>query len=335
MKLLAEVDKPDYVRIFPIMPTNSKHEFSAYGGDDWPPRTRSHQEEVGSLWCASGLNSEWSQLKSVLLHKPGQEWDHIPNPDSVQMLAAPNLEKARSQHTAIAEAYQHAGISVNFVNPDKTPPPNQAFCADLFLMTPEGAILARPASTVRAGEERWVARRLADLGIPIVRTLRGHAVFEGANALWVDPQTVLIGQGLRTNAEGARQVSAALNEMGVEALVVDLPIGTMHLMGILRFFDKNLAMAWPNRLAWSAVELLRARGCEVEFVPDESEATQTSAFNFVTIGPKEILMASGNPNSQAYFESLGVKCHTVVINELVKAAGGIGCLSGILEREIV
>jgi len=166
-----------------------------------------------------------------------------------------------------------------------------------------------------------------------VRTLRGQAVFEGADALWVDPQNVLIGKALRTNAQGARQVSVALEEMGVQSFIVDMPIGVMHLMGILRFFDQHLAIAWPNRLAWSAVELLRERGYEVVFIQDEEEAIRTSAFNFVTIGPKEILMAAGNPNSQSFYESLGVKCHTIEIDELAKAAGGIGCLTGILERE--
>ena len=47
------------------------------------------------------------------------------------------------------------------------------FVADLMFMTPEGAILGRPASTVRAGEERLVARRLAELGVPILRVVRG------------------------------------------------------------------------------------------------------------------------------------------------------------------
>ena len=34
-------------------------------------------------------------------------------------------------------------------------------------------------AALRAGEERHVARRLADLGIPILRTLRATATFEG------------------------------------------------------------------------------------------------------------------------------------------------------------
>ena len=72
-------------------------------------------------------------------------------------------------------------------------------CADLFVMTSQGAVLARPASTVRAGEERWVAKRLADIGIPVIKILTGQATFEGADLMWIDQGTAVIGKGLRTN----------------------------------------------------------------------------------------------------------------------------------------
>ncbi len=317
------------------MTKKSIYQAAAYGGENWSPRIQSHHAEIGSLWTASGINSEFAKLKTVLLHEPGEEWNDLADPDSIQMLDKVDLDLGRMQHAAMAQAYRDAGVTVHYVEPEQTPTPNQMFCADLFVMTPEGAILGRPASTVRAGEERWVARRLADLRIPIVRTLRGNATFEGADCLWIDPETVLIGRGLRTNAEGAHQVGEAFSAMGVEAIIVDLPIGTMHHMGILRFLDKDLAVAWPYRVSWSAIEALRKRGHEVLFVPDEAEASSGMAFNFVTLGPKEILMAAGHPNSQSYYESLGVKCHTVEIAELAKAAGAIGCLSGIVERERV
>ena len=46
-------------------------------------------------------------------------------------------------------------------------------------------------------------------------------------------------------------------------------------------------------------------------------------------------MPAGNPRTQAYFESLGINCHTVDVSELRKAAGAVGCLTGIVEREFV
>ena len=305
---------------------------AAYGGENWTPRKRAHREEIGDLWASCGIESEYAPLLQVLLHPPGPELAQSADPDAAQLLEIPDWARARRQHDAIAEAYRAAGVAVHYVEPDGTPSPNLIFCADLFWMTPEGAILARPASTVRAGEERWIARRLAALGVPILRTLRGTATFEGADALWLDPQTVLLGRGLRTNDEGVRQVSAVLTELGVETVTVDLPVGTMHLMGILRIVDRDLAIAWPYRLGWRAVEALRERGFRVLFLPDEAEAARSGALNFVTLGPRQILMAAGNPKMQAFLETEGVTCHTVPVDELLKAAGGIGCLTGVVER---
>ena len=207
------------------------------------------------------------------------------------------------------------------------------FVADLMFMTPEGAILGRPASTVRAGEERFIARRLAELKIPILRTVRGTGTFEGADAAWVDSQTVLLATGLRTNAEGAGQVASLLHEMGVEVIHVGLPYGVMHLMGQLRFADQDLAIAWPGRVPYAAVEALRTRGYAVRFLPDTGEAQRGMALNFVTLGPRRILMPFGNARTQAFYEQTGITCQTVEVGELVKAAGGVGCLTGILERE--
>jgi N-dimethylarginine dimethylaminohydrolase len=308
---------------------------AAYGGSGWSPRTSALQQEIGTVWGPCGIATEWSALKSVLLHRPGAELEGVEDPHQVQMLAPVDLGRAQQQHDALAQAYREAGVTVRYVDPDITPPSNLMFVADLVFLTPEGAILARPASTVRAGEERIVARRLAALGIPILRSIRGEGTFEGADALWIDPQMVILGIGLRTNAVGAAQVAGLLREMGVEVIQEDMPVGTMHLMGQLRFADRDLAIAWPGRIAYATVEALRTRGYTVLFLPDEGEARRGMSLNFVTLGPRHILMPTGNPITQAFYQEAGIECRTVEVDELMKAAGGIGCMTGILEREMV
>ncbi len=309
------------------------HNASAYGGHGWSPRTTPMRDEIGTVWGHFGQLNEWAPLRSVMVHRPGSELATAQDPDTVQMLDKLDLEKARIQHERLVETFTRAGVTVYEVDPSGPASPNQMFVADLFFMTPEGAILARPASTVRAGEERWVARRLTDLGIPILKSVRGEGTFEGADAAWISPSTVLLGRGLRTNTEGASQVSGLLNEMGVRVIQVDLPCGTMHLMGMLRFAEKNLALAWPERLAFAAVETLRNSGFSVQFVPDVIEAKRGFALNFVTIAPGKIIMPAGNPITQSFYERLGITCLTVDISELLKAAGAVGCLTGIIERE--
>jgi len=306
---------------------------AAHGGAGWSPRTESLRQEIGRVWSLCGVDSEWTHLEAILLHRPGPEIEAIADANEVLMLDIPNAAQARQQHDNLAKAYQNAGVTVDYVKPSDTPPPNLMFVADLFFMTPEGAILARPASTVRAGEERVVARKLAELGIPILRYVRGNGVFEGSDATWIDSNTAIVGAGLRTNAEGAAQVARLLEEMGIDVIRVGLPSEAMHLMGTLRFVDCDLAICWKARIPSAVVKALRDHGYAVSFIPDEKEAVRGMALNFVTLGPRRILMPKGNPKTQSFYEDMDIKCETVEVSELHKAAGGIGCLTGILKRE--
>lgn len=303
------------------------------------------REEIGKIWASCGVDNEWAELESVLLHRPGEELDAVGDPDAAQMTDRLESDRAGRQHDDLAAAYRSAGVTVRYVDPVLDPVgrvcyptgrpthPNLMFVADLMFMTPEGAILGRPASTVRAGEERCVARRLAELGIPILCSVRGNGTFEGADAAWLDRDTVMLATGLRTNREGAAQVRGLLHAMGVEVVHVGLPYGAMHLMGQLRFADHDLAVAWPGRVPYAAIEALRTRGCRVLFLPDEGEATSGMALNFVTLGPRCILMPAGNDLTQSFYEEAGIECMSVGVDELTKAAGGVGCLTGILQRK--
>jgi N-dimethylarginine dimethylaminohydrolase len=306
---------------------------SAYGGKGWSPRELSLREELGNIWSSCGINNEWTNLKTVLLHRPGNELKGISEPEAAQMIEIPSLDRITKQHDNLAEAFRNAGVNVDYVEPAAKPPPNLMFVADLLFTTPEGVILARPASSVRAGEERFVAERLASLGIPILRSIRGEGTFEGADAAWLNPDTILLGVGFRTNHEGAAQVSSLLKEMGVETVEIVLPAGSMHLMGDLRFANHDLAICRPDRVSDTTRDILREHGFSPIFAPDELEIAVGLSMNFVTLGPKEILMADGNPKTQRFYEELGLECHLVDIREVTKAAGGIGCLTGILERE--
>lgn len=308
---------------------------AAYGGAGWQPRPGTLADDIGIHWHACGMNSEWGRLKAVVLHTPGAELAAAAaDPNAVQMLAPLDLARAAVQHRGLAAAYRDAGVAVSHLRPAPPVHPNQMFMADLFFMTPEGAVLARPASAVRAGEERAAAAWLAAAGVPILRTVSGTGCFEGADAMWVDPHTVLVGAGLRTNAAAIRQLTEVLAAQAVAVHTVPLPRGAMHLMGMLRILDRDLAVAWPGRLAPEAVRLLERRGLKVAFIPSEEEALKGFALNVVTLGPRRLLMPSGNPKTLAFYESLDVHCTGVDVDELAKAAGAVGCLTGVVARDM-
>ena len=71
-----------------------------------------------------------------------------------------------------------------------------------------GPVGAQPGMG-RRGEEAHVARVIAGLGMPILRTIHGRGLFEGGSFAFLNEQTAVVGVGSRANPEGARQVEDA------------------------------------------------------------------------------------------------------------------------------
>ena len=251
-------------------------------------------------------------MHAVLLRRPGPELDAVTDFDAMQMRSDLSPDRVREQHDALAEAYRAAGVVVHYVERGRIDKPNAMFVRDLMLMTPEGAIVTRPASTVRAGEERLVAEALAQLGVPILMSVHGSGTFEGADVIWVDEHLCFLAEGLRTNEEGADQVERMLREIGVAEVVrVGLPHGAMHLDGLLAILDRDLAVVWPRRTPFKVVDTLRKRGFRFIEVDDEREAQDCLPMNFVALAPGEILMPAGGLAMRQRYEAAGVRCHVV------------------------
>jgi len=307
---------------------------AAYGGELWSPRISAMTEDMASTWGDWGVSSEIGKLHAVLLRRPGSELDAVTDFNAMQMRSDLSPERVREQHDALADGYRAAGVVVHYVERGQIDKPNAMFVRDLMLMTPEGAIVTRPASTVRAGEERLVAEALAQLGVPILMSVHGSGTFEGADVIWVDEHLCFLAEGLRTNEEGSNQVERMLREIGVTEIVrVGLPHGAMHLDGLLAIIDRDLAVVWPRRTPFKAVSTLRKRGFRFVEVDDEREAQDCLPMNFVALSPGEILMPVGGSSMRETYEAAGVRCHVVDIGECIKAGGGIHCMTGFLKRD--
>jgi N-dimethylarginine dimethylaminohydrolase len=307
---------------------------AAYGGERWSPRLAPLTEEIAEVWGDWGVSSETGRLHAVLLRRPGPELDAVTDFDAMQMRSTLSPDLVRAQHDALADAYRDYGVTVHSIERGRIDKPNAMFVRDLMLMTPEGAIVTRPASTVRAGEERLVAEALARLGVPILMSVHGRGTFEGADVAWVDADLCFLAEGLRTNEEGADQVERMLREIGVAQVIrVGLPHGAMHLDGLLALLDRDLAVVWPRRTPYKIVDTLRRRGFRFIEIEDEREAQACLPMNVVALAPGEIIMPAGAEKMRERYESAGVRCHIVEIGECIKAGGGIHCMTGFLKRD--
>lgn len=309
---------------------------AAHGGDGWRAREGTTADELGSIWAACGVSSECGTLRAVLMHRPGPEIDEVADAADALWHDLLDPARARDQHDRLADFYRGNGVAVYELGDVPLDKPNSYFCRDVFAMTPQGAILSRPASASRAGEERQAALALARVGAPILHTVFGGATFEGADVAVVSGDLVFVAEGQRTNREGARQVAQAYRDAGVDQVeIVQLPYGCGHLDGMLNIVDRDLAVVYPTQLPWRAYELLKARGYRFLDVPDAGEARRGMAINMVPLGPGVVVMPSGNPLTRAALEAAGVTCFEVEVDELMKGAGSVHCMTGVLHRDPV
>jgi N-dimethylarginine dimethylaminohydrolase len=309
---------------------------SAHGGDDWQQRPTALSDELGSLWRDCGVSYEWGKLRSVLLHHPGSEIENITDPSAVLWTEALHPALAREQHRNLANFYENLGVEVNYIKAgtDTSTKPNLYFVRDLFTMTPNGAVVSRPASQVRAGEECIISRTLADLNVPILLTPYGEAFLEGPDILLVSDDLAFVGTGLRTNHQGAELAARLLKDIGYGQVVkVQTTYGCGHLDGVVSIIDKDLALLYPTRISYVVYETLRQHGFRLLDLPDGVEAQTGMAINIVPLEPGRVLLPHNNPRTKQLLNSSGVECDEIDVSELMKGGGSVHCMTGVLKRE--
>ena len=200
-------------------------------------------------------------------------------------------------------------------------------------MCGDGAVLARPASPVRAPEVRWAQAALAELGVPILCTIAGEGTLEGADCLWIGGNTVLVGVGTRTNVQGAEQLRGVLSGRGVDVQTVSLPTGVQHLLGVFVMLDSDLAMARGDCMSPEILSVLQGQGIDVLLFDEGEESGALRGMNGVTFGPREVVIPTGCPGIEQQLRDAGVTVHSLDVGAYIQAAGALGCMTAILHRD--
>lgn len=300
----------------------------------WLGKETVFSDEIGSYWGDWGVDSEVGKLEAVLLRRPGKEIEIVEDPKKWRWNDVMDPVKAREQHDALAECYRSHGAKVYYVEEQREDRPNALYMRDNVFMTPEGAILARQALSVRRGEEAAVEKTLANLSVPIIHTVHGSGIYEGACVMWINRETVLLGTGVRANLEGMTQVQQALTSIGVKRFVrFPIPYGHAHIDGILNFVDKNKIIIFPWQVSYDVWKELHDMGIKILEAPSIEEVKHNYALNVVAIEPGKVVMPEGSPETKQMLEKNGVEVIEVDISELLKGGGGPHCMTAFLKRE--
>ena len=297
-------------------------DIDAIPGERWFPKETGFTEDLPLYWGDWGVSSEVDTLRAVLMRRPGREVESF-DAAAVRFSDEPiDVELMRQQHDAVADVYRQNGVKVYYA----------VFCRDLLFMTPEGAILTRPGMAARRGEERYVAKALSDIGVPIIKTVSGDGFFEGANAMWVDRHTCVVSTGSRCNRSGFEQVRTELERMDVAVYHMQQPYSNIHIDGIMNPASNEAIMVHASQVPYDIIDMLKKKGFKILEVPSQTELREHFSCNFVALEPGRVLMPEGSPRAQELLEKNGIQVETINISEIIKGKGALHCITAFLKR---
>lgn len=282
------------------------------------------------MGASYGCQSMVEPLRRVLVRRPDAAFA-VRDLRAWHYRGRPDIGIARAEHDAFVGLLRDAGVEIfyhDMAQPDRA---DAVFVHDPAIVTDRGAVLLRMGKRLREGEEAAMGRRFEELDVPIFYELHDEARAEGGDLLWIDHDTLAVGQGYRTNEEGLRQLREALEPMGVKLLSADLPYGEgpdacLHLMSLISMVRPNLAVVYEPLLPVPLRRFLETRG--VRFVPVPDEEFDTMGCNVLAVAPGGCIALEGNPLTKARLEKAGCRVRSYRGNEIsLKAEGGPTCLT--------
>jgi dimethylargininase len=221
------------------------------------------------------------------------------------------FDKAEQQWEAYVAALEAEGFTTLQIEADDEHP-DCVFIEDTVVMLGQVAVITSPGAQSRMGEEDAVEAVIADLGLD-TRHIRQPGTLDGGDVLKVG-DTIYVGRGGRTNAEGIRQFRAIAIELGYSVIAVPVT-KALHLKSAVTALPDGTVLGHPTLVDNPAI------------FPHYLEVPEVQGVAVVVLTNNSVLMSASAPKTVALIESLGYRVTTVEISEFEKLEGCVTCLS--------
>jgi dimethylargininase len=224
-----------------------------------------------------------------------------------------DVHLATKQWGGYIEALEDANWKVVEVAPADSCP-DGVFIEDAVVVFRNVAVITRPGADSRKPEVVGAEAAVKELGCSINR-IHAPGTLDGGDVLKVG-DTIYVGSGGRTNADGLRQLRSILGPLGATIIAIPVPIHrALHL--------KSAVTALPDGTIIGYQPLVE----DPEFFPRFVPVPEESGAHVVDLGANKILMAADCPRTVELFSELGYDPVTVDISEFQKLEGCVTCLS--------
>src|ERR1700690_4453454 len=286
------------------------------------------------------IQSMTAPLRQVLVCPPSHAgWNNPEKTAEWQDLGfrhPPSFAAAESQHKTLCHLLAQAGAEVRILPLDKAALTLDAvYTHDASLPTNGGLILMRPGKSNPISEAQAHAAYCEQQSVPTLAEIQAPATTEAGDIVWLDPKTLLVGHGYRTNRAGIDQLRVLL-AANVEVISAPPPHGQgpgacLHLMSLMSMLDETTILVDLPWLAVETVELLRARNFRL--IEIDYPERDTLACNVLALGNKRLTALEENAGPNARLRQAGFEVQTFPGSELcLNGNGGPTCLTRPLLR---
>ncbi len=246
--------------------------------------------------------------RRALVRKPGKRFAE--GQTSAER-GKPSYSTAVRQHELYCEALEAIGLKLTILEADERYP-DGCFVEDTAVITDEVAVITRPGTPSRLGEEEVIADLLAK-----ERTLahiKAPGTLDGGDVMRIGTH-FYIGLSGRTNEEGARQLAKILNEHGYTSST--LPVRTvLHL-------KTGITPLAPDLFAG-----IKEFAERPEFqVCLSMEGEDAYSANCLRINDILLIPASSSKHFKKQLEKHEITFVEIPMTEFRKMDGGLTCLS--------
>ena len=276
-----------------------------------------------------------NSVKRILLKHPRDAFlsQQKINSESKKLnyLSPPDLDLAIKQYDLFVKLIKSFGSEVYFLPADNNTSLDSIYTHDPCTMTNNGLIVCNMGKLKRSTEPDHLKRFFQSINIPIIGKIESPGTLEGGDIVWINKDTVAVGEGYRSNSEGINQFKKLLGKQAKEIIPVALPHwegpnDCLHLMSNLSPIDENLFLVYSRLLPLSFIKYLLDHKIKLIEVPDEEYYSM--GCNVLAMGKGKVIMLEGNPITQKRLEAEGVKVKTYNGSEIsIKGAGGPTCLT--------
>ena len=274
-----------------------------------------------------GAQSMSAPLVDVLVKRPGPAFGAAYDDPAHGFLHPVDLHVAQHEHDAFVATLAGLGPRVYTLDLELDSP-DLVYTFDPLLVTDRGAIPLRPGKPNRAAEPEAIEAWTRAAGIPTAGRIEAPGTVEGGDTVWLRPDLFCIGRTLRTNDAGARQLAGIV---GGDVRIFDVPYWRgpaelIHLMSVISPVADDLAVVYLPLLPVGLWQLLRELGIGLVAVPDEE--FPTLGCNVLAVRPRVVILAEGNPRTQAALVDAGCEVHTYPATEIgLNGSGGPTCMT--------